>query len=97
MKKIKVKCKTCGEIELSETYSDGERDIFPVVYYPTELSVAKAWKEINGETFEQATGNKFKGAFTKEFIEISHADMDEGDGEWKKHRIGKIECWIEKM
>ena len=93
MKTIKVKCKICGEVELESFYeNDDGAKAFPVVYCPTELSVAKAWKNIEGSTYEESTGEKFIGVFKKQFWELSHEEVgNEG------HSIGEVECWVEQI
>ena len=98
MKKVKIKCKICGEIELPRSFyqtCDGEGLSVPVVFAPTLLHLGKFYKDMEGYTYESNTGNSLKESFEKATIKPLHTNPDEDGEDWEEHQLEAVEVWQE--
>ena len=95
MKKLKVKCKTCGDIELERgifyTDTNEEDIIYPVAFAPHITTLCREYKKYEGGSYEENTGNKPSKDFIQKMMSISHQCIEDKD--WEKHTIKPIKMW----
>lgn len=95
-KSTKAKCKICGEVEVQDFWQDEETIAVPTAICPTIQDLEEYYKQFEGKSYEELTGNKIEENFTKEFITPSHESIDDvGFEEAQKHILEPIECWVE--
>ena len=98
MRKIKLNCLVCGEVEIDHSFwnETSETIHIPFDLCPTIQSLGKFYKKETGETYESATGIKISEAFTVTEEGLLHASVDDIDYEEAlKHTMGKVKCWSE--
>lgn len=96
MRKIKVNCKKCGEVEISGHFIDAGEEgfIMPTKLCPTIASLGRYYKDFDGYTYEKNVGNKMSDDFTKEIVELLHTNPDEDGEDWAEHKLEPLECWV---
>lgn len=100
MKTITLKCKTCGPVEISGSFTDSGEEAFivPVALAPTIPALGRYYKTIVGSTYTHNTGNKLTDDFCKVTItNLSHADMADCEVERKLHILEPVECWEQQL
>lgn len=97
MKSIKLKCKKCGDVEISTPFCEWDEEgfILPVALAPTIQSLGKFYNNYVGETYEYNTGNKISSSFEKQLLELKHTNPDEDGEDWQEHTLELTECWRE--
>lgn len=100
MKEITLKCKTCGDVKISGSFTDNNEEAFivPVALAPTIPALGKYYKTIVGNTYMKDTGNKLKDDFARVTIkDLSHADIFDDETERKMHILTPVECWEQQI